>query len=142
VLRVDRLVGRTDFERGPHGVRVGRLQVDVAREAVLHALLARLDLDHADVEPRRAVGREAERAAHVDPADRLVGDDVIEDRMAGPDEHFGSGAGDRAARPGGRLGPRTALLGFDDVGRKAGAEHQQGKDRQASGHRHTSSAVY
>ena len=51
--------GRADLQRGPRLARVGLGDVGVAVEAVLAGVVAGLDLDQADVEPRVAVAGEA-----------------------------------------------------------------------------------
>ena len=71
----------------------GSVDVGVAVEAVLAGVVAGLDLDEADVEPRVLVAGEAQRAGDVDGADRLVGLDVVDDDVSGADLHAGPGAG-------------------------------------------------
>ena len=75
------MVRRTDLERRPGSLPGRPGHVRVAVEAVLAGVVAGLDLDQTDVEPGVAVRVEAERAGHVDRPDRLVGRDVVGDRM-------------------------------------------------------------
>ena len=70
VLGVDGLVRRADFEggRGFVGSASGRWASQSKPSSL--SVVAGLDLDEADVEPRVAVAGEGQRAGDVDDADR------------------------------------------------------------------------
>jgi len=86
MLTVARLLGSSDFEGGPLLARFWRREMRLAVEALLAILVAGLNLDQADVEPRVMIGRKAQRAGDVNSANRLAGFDVVQDSMTG----FGS----------------------------------------------------
>ena len=70
-IRVDRPLRRADLQRRPRPARRRVRQMGVAVEAVLAGIVARLDLDQPDIEPRVLVAGERQRPRHVNQADRL-----------------------------------------------------------------------
>ena len=110
----DRMSRRADLQRRPGTARVGLGRMRVAVEAVLAGVITGLDLDQTDVEPGVAVRVEAERAGHMDRADRLVGGHVVGDRVARAYLDPRPRTGNAPPFPGLRLGPGPAPCRADE----------------------------
>ena len=106
----DRAVGHPDLQRPARCAGRRRDHVILAIEARLARIVAGLDLDQSDDQPRVALGVEPQRAGHVYRPDRGVAGDVVRDDVAGAHLHSRAGAGYLAARPRRRLRP-SAVAG-------------------------------
>jgi len=90
--------------------------VRVAVEAFLTRIIARLNFDEADVQPRIAIGRELQRARHVNRANDLFRFQIVSDGMAGAHLHANPRDRRLAALPGLGRRPRAALGGASQRG--------------------------
>ena len=132
MLGFDGPLRRTDFEGRPRPIRLG--EMGVAVETLLAHVLAGLDADQPDVEPRVPVRREGQRPGDADGADGLVEAAVVDDDVPGADQDAGAGRGELAALPGVGVRPRAAVGGADHRrqvggGRAGGGDDQGEEDR-------------
>src|SRR5262249_55961533 len=91
-----------------------RCGVTVALEAFFTVLVARVNLDKTDIQPRVFVRRERQLTRDVDSADDLFGLDVVDNPMSAADQDAVAGARHLSAVPGRRRGPGSAGGGANE----------------------------
>ncbi len=87
MLGRDRPIRRTDFQRRRCLFDVGGLEMRVAIKALFAIFVAGFDLDQPNVEPRVAIGGEAESAGDIDAANRVRRFHVVNNPISGPNHH-------------------------------------------------------
>ena len=87
MVRGNRCLRRANLKGRPLATGLGRLQVGFAIKALFTVLIAVLNLDDADVEPRIAIGCERQDAGNIDRADRRIALDIVEHPIAAPNQH-------------------------------------------------------
>jgi hypothetical protein len=104
----------------------------VAFETFFAILVARLNLDQADLEASVAVRCERQLAGDADAANDLLGLNVVNDAVPAADQYAIARARDFAAVPGGCRGPRPTCGGPNDrrlFGRSGiGGEYECGEN--------------